>query len=119
MPRDAFIFELDADFLLNYKHSITQFAAISKYPEMMRDISVLLSSEISADQAAHAIAQVDPKIIQVSLLDFFEKKEWPDKRAMTFRFVISDHERTMTKMEADVVWDAVAATLKELGATIR
>ncbi|MDR3550675.1 MAG: phenylalanine--tRNA ligase subunit beta [Candidatus Babeliales bacterium] len=116
---DAFIFEFDADFLLNYKHPVTQFVAASKYPEMVRDISMLIDSAMTSDQVAQVIAQTDCKITHVSLLDFFQKDEWPDKRAMTFRFVICDHERTMKKEEADVIWDAVAVNLKHLGAAIR
>jgi len=116
---DAFIFELDADFLLNYKPATVQVIAASKYPEMVRDISILISVDTTVDHIAHAIAQVEPKIIQVSLLDFFQKDEWPDKRAMTFRFVISDNERTMTKEEADAIWDAVATQLKSMQAVIR
>lgn len=116
---DAFIFELDADFLLNYKHPVIQFVAASKYPEMVRDISILIDSAMTSDQVAHVIAQANTKITQVSLLDFFEKNEWPDKRAMTFRFVICDHDRTMKKEEADVIWDTVAVNLKNVGAVIR
>jgi len=119
IPGYAFIFELDADFLLNYKSADIHFIAASKYPEMVRDISILASTEMTADSVADVISQVDKKISSVSLLDFFQKEEWPDKRAMTMRFVISDHERTMTKEEADVIWDKVAATLKGVGATIR
>lgn len=118
-PGDAFVYELDADFMLHFKQSLVRYESGSKYPDMVRDISMLIGRTISAESIGSAIASVDAKIISVSLLDFFEKEEWPDQRAMTFRFVISDKERTMTKEEADSIWDCVAHALKNRGATIR
>jgi len=118
-PGDAFIFELNADFLMNYKRADMHVVAANKYPEMVRDISMLIGLDITVDTLQSMIKHVDTKIVQVSLLDFFHKDEWPDKKAMTFRFVIADHERTMTKEQADTIWDAVAHTLKNVGATIR
>lgn len=118
-PGDAFIFELDTDFILYHKQSLVRYESGSKYPDMVRDISLLVTRDISAQSLDQLIRSLDTKIISVSLLDFFEKEEWPDKRAMTFRFVISDKERTMTKEEADSIWDKVALALKNMGATIR
>jgi phenylalanyl-tRNA synthetase beta chain len=118
-PGSGFIFELDGDFLLHHKDEIKQFVPASKYPEMVRDISLIISVDQTADAIIDLISQIDPKIISVSLIDFFEKSEWPDKRSMTFRFVISDKEKTLTKEEADAIWDNVAASLKQIGATIR
>lgn len=116
---DIFMYELDADFMLHHKEPLIRYEAGSKYPDMVRDISMLIARDIQAQTIGSAIAEIDSKIISVSLLDFFEKPEWPDQRAMTFRFVISDKERTMTKEEADGIWDRVAQDLKNRGAVIR
>lgn len=115
----AFIFELDADFLLHYKPSLKRFVAPSKYPEMVRDISMMMPKQESVAQLSTLIANVNSKISAVTLLDFFEKEEWTDVRSLTFRFVVTDKEKTMTKEEADSIWDAVATTLKNVGAVIR
>lgn len=116
---DAFIFELDADFLLAYKQPLKQFVAPSKYPEIVRDISMLIPRQESVSVISNRIETVSSKIVSVSLIDFFEKEEWPNQRATTFRFVISDKEKTMTKEEADVIWESVASVLKSMGAVIR
>lgn len=118
-PGDLFMFELDASFMLHHKQPLVRYQAGSKYPDMARDISMLIAREISAQSVGAAIQAIDAKIISVSLVDFFEKQEWPDQRAMTFRFIISDKERTMTKEEADGIWDRVAQELKNMGAIIR
>jgi len=38
---------------------------------------------------------------------------------MTFRFIMQDQEKTLSKEEVDAVWDTIADKLKKLGATIR
>lgn len=116
---DAFIFELDADFLLAYKPALKRFIAPSKYPEIVRDISMLIPIQESVAIIRDLIASVNSKITAVLLLDFIEKEEWPHQRALTFRFVVSDKEKTMTKEEADGIWDSVANALKSMGAVIR
>ena len=116
---EAFIFEFDADFLLAYKNPLKRFIAPSKYPEIVRDISMLAPKTELVGNLSTVIESVDSKIIAVSLVDFLEKPEWVDQRALTFRFVLSDKEKTMTKEEADAIWERVSASLKNTGAAIR
>jgi phenylalanyl-tRNA synthetase beta chain len=116
---DAFMFELDGDFFIHHRDQVHRYEPASKYPDMARDISMLIARETTAQIIAELIKQCDSKIIKVELLDFFEKSEWPDKRSMTFRFIISDSQKTMTKEDADAIWETVADTLKQRGANIR
>jgi phenylalanyl-tRNA synthetase beta chain len=118
-PGDAFIFELDGDFFLSHAAATKKFVPSSKYPPVERDISMRVPRKLTAQHIAQRIKTVDPKIAQVTLIDFFEKAEWPDQRSVTFRFVIEDHEKTLTKEEADGIWERVSAELVQDGATIR
>lgn len=119
MSGDAFIFELDGDFLLTYNAPAKKFVALAKYPSIGRDISILISSKYTAHALCQKIKNIDAKITGVDIIDFFEKPEWHEQRAITFRFTINDPEKTLTKEEADSIWNAVANMLKEMGATIR
>lgn len=116
---DAFIFELDADFLLSYQSPEKKFTPLAKYPSIDRDISMLIPANYTAQELMQKIKAIDSKISQVTLVDFFEKEEWHAMRSLTFRFVLTDPEKTLTKEEADVLWDSAAAMLKGMGATIR
>jgi phenylalanyl-tRNA synthetase beta chain len=118
-PGDAFIFELDGDFFLSHTPTTKKFVPSSKYPVVERDISMHIPVTLTAQHIAQRIKGVDPKIVHVILIDFFEKKELLDQRSVTFRFVIEDHEKTLTKEEADAIWDLVSAELKNEGAIIR
>ncbi len=116
---DAFVFELDGDFLLNYKPELKRYKPVAKYPDVIRDISMLMPLHVMVQDIIAMIAQADKKIVDVALIDFFEKEEWKEQRALTFRFIVRDPTKTLTKEEVDVIWSAVAALLQQRGATIR
>ncbi len=115
----AFIFELDGDQLLTSVEKPLHFESLSKYPEVVRDVSMLIARRYTVDEIAKLIATSDERIAQVKLVDFFEKKEWEDKKSVTFRFVLRDQEKTMTKKDVDDIWDIMVHKLEKLGATVR
>lgn len=116
---NAFIFESDAGYLINYKAPLKVFKPASKYQAVSLDISVLVPTTITVAQLQKAIAQADPRITEIQLLERFEKSEWENQRSHTFRFVTVDPEKTMTKEDIDDIWDSVIATLTHMGGTIR
>ncbi|HEV2601394.1 MAG TPA: phenylalanine--tRNA ligase subunit beta [Candidatus Babeliales bacterium] len=116
---DAFIFELDGDFLQDYKKPIVRYVAPSKYPASVRDVSMFVPLSYTVDALIDRITTVHGAVDDVQLVDRFEKDEWLDKRALTFRFVVRDVEKTMTKDEVDGVVSLVLESLMQLGAVIR
>ncbi|MFA6065619.1 MAG: phenylalanine--tRNA ligase subunit beta [Candidatus Babeliaceae bacterium] len=115
----AYIFELDGDFLMNYRPQKQAFQALSKYPSVHLDISMLIDSSVTVSDIEMCIAHVDSRIKDIILLDFFEKKEWGTQRSVTFRYVVQDDHKTMTKEEIDIIMHDVASAVKALGAQIR
>ncbi len=116
---DAFMFELDADFLLSYESAPKIFEAIAKYPGIHRDLSIFIPSEITAHEVQHAIKNISPLIALVSLIDYFEKADMPDKRSLTFHCLLQDPNKTLNSQEADLLWNKVVKSVEKLGATIR
>ena len=116
---EGFIFELDAQLLLDYHAPIRPLRMSSKYPAIDRDISMLVPHAVTVEQVNRIISAADQRILKVILKDFFHKPEWKDHKSLTFRFVIQDETKTLTKPEADAVWEQVKAKLQTIGATIR
>ena len=116
---DAFMFELDADFLSTYRAPLKRFVPSPKYPSVERDVSVIVPSVLTVDEVAKALKKVSDKIIAVSLVDFFIKENWFDKRSLTFRIQLQDQEKTMTTEQVDGIWAHVTQTLTAMGAQIR
>lgn len=116
---DAFIFELNGDALLSYVRPQHRYKEPSKYPPVERDISMLVPLRLTVRHVIQAIKSVDGRVTAIRLIDMFDKREWADQRSLTFRFNIQATDRTLTKEDADTVWQKVAQAIKELGATIR
>jgi phenylalanyl-tRNA synthetase beta subunit len=53
------------------------------------------------------------------LLDFFENPQWQDQRSLTFRFLLVDEHKTMTKEEIDLVWQHVVRAVQDKGGQVR
>lgn len=118
-PGSAFIFELDADILIAHNPKLERMTALAKFPDIVRDISLFIPVTITVDALKTVIQNVDPRIITVSLQDFFEKEEWKTHRSVTFRYCLRDHEKTMTKFESDQIHDTLIAHLAPYGVEVR
>lgn len=117
---DAYIFELNAQAIKRYKPHPVLYKQPNRYPDVVRDISILVSLEYTAEQIRTSITQADPYIISVDLIDAFTKNEWQGKKSLTFRYLISDTTKTITKVEIDAIHDLVTGTLTTMyGAQIR
>ncbi|MFC1842317.1 phenylalanine--tRNA ligase subunit beta [Candidatus Dependentiae bacterium] len=116
---EAFAFELDGDFIVDYKPEVKKFVPISKYPEVARDVSMFVPLNITVDKLKDIISSCDEKIKSVELKDFFQKDEWKDKKSLTFRFIMQDYNKTLDKREVDFVYDLVVAALEKVGAELR
>lgn len=115
----AFIFELDADFLLSFSAVTTCFKQLPKYQTVNLDISILINQKITSNELEKLILESDKRITEVQLIDFFEKEEWAGKKSITMRFTLYDENKTLAKEDIDMVWDAVKKNLENIGAAIR
>jgi len=115
----AFMFEIDGDYLLNYKRPLTRFEPLSKYPSVRRDVSMLISVAVTTDSLIRVIKAIDKRIEKITLIDFFSKPEWKDQKAMTFQVEMGDKEKTLTADEIENIWTRVIVQLQQQGAVIR
>jgi phenylalanyl-tRNA synthetase beta chain len=116
---DAFMFELDADFLVSYRTQNKRFVPTPKYPGVQRDVSIMVPSTVTVDSLLDALKNVSDIVVKVALVDFFIKEDWFDKRSLTFRVWLQDPEKTMTTEQVDAVWASVTKILTSMGAEIR
>jgi len=114
-----FIFEINGDYLLDYRRPLKRFNPLSKYPSVRRDVSIMIGASITADALIDSIKASDRRIASVSLIDFFSKPEWKDQKSMTFHVEIEDKEKTLTAQEIDSIYNRVVGQLQQLGAVIR
>ncbi len=116
---DAFVFELDSDFLVHGTSKAQRYQPVSKYPDVSRDVSLFMPLTAQVDDILNTLTHIDEHIVSVNLIDFFEKAEWHDKKALAFNIVLRDHYKTMSKDEVDIIWNKIVQALEQQGAVIR
>jgi phenylalanyl-tRNA synthetase beta subunit len=116
---DAFIWEIDADFILSYQPQTHRYQPPSKYPRVHRDISILIPRLITVQELLEALRIQDTRINNVHLVDFFEKAEWDNKWALTLGITLEDHEKTLISAEVDAIIKRCMDYLISMGAQIR
>lgn len=115
----AFIFELDGDFLINFKSENIKFEHLVKYQPVELDVSALYPLKVTVEQVQEKILNSNLLIQEVYLVDSFEKPDWIDQKSLTFRFKLVDEHKTLQKEEIEAVLKQVEKNLESVGAQIR
>ena len=114
--------EFDADALLKaYKNNI-QFQELNKYPEVRRDLSLVLDKNITFEQIRQLALKQEKKLItDINVFDVYEGKNLGEnKKSYSVSFTLQDFEQTLTdKVIDNTMQKLIAGFEKELGAVIR
>ena len=115
MPGHAAFFELDLGLLVAPSVTNKRMKPLSKFPAVKHDISMFVPAEVTVAQLEGTIRNVDPRIVEVALIDMFEKQ----RKALTFRYIIQDQAKTLEKDEIEAISNKVQSAVKKLGVEIR
>lgn len=99
-----------------------KYKAVSRYPLVNRDFSLLLNSEIKFSDIELLAKKSGKRILkEVSLFDVYEGKNLGQgKKSYAVRFVLGSDDRTLKDAEVDEVMNQIRKALEnELGATLR
>jgi len=122
--KDAVFFAcLDWDFLFYkcQKETII-YREVSHFPEVKRDLALLLDKSVNYGQVEQIAYQTDPLLIKkVSLFDIYEGENiGKDKKSYAVSFVLQDEEKTLTDERIDACMNKlIEAYKKQLNATLR
>ena len=101
--------------LKKYSRNPIQFKSISKFPEVTRDLSILIDNELNFDKIHNASKQINQKLIkEISLFDVYEGENLPkNKKSYGISFKIQDDEKTLSETEIESVMNKVVEKLKK------
>jgi phenylalanyl-tRNA synthetase beta chain len=114
--------ELDFEALLGRISIPLKFETLSKYPTVERDLSVLVSRDISYGSIRKGILELGlTKLIGMDLLDVYSGGKIPkDKVSMMMRFLFQDPEGTLTVDQVQGYSDNIQSFLRtHYGAELR
>jgi phenylalanyl-tRNA synthetase beta chain len=113
LPAAAIVFELDAAPLMRL--AVPQYAEVSKFPAVTRDLSVDVLESVPAHALLEVLAAARPTLIrEVRLFDLYRGDNLPKgRKSLAFRVVMQDTARTLTDAEVD----AAMAELEQILST--
>lgn len=98
------------------KGKAIQFKPLRKFPEVQRDLALLIDKNISFAEIHQVIEDSDKHLIrQVLLFDIFEdeKKLGKNKKSYAIRLILQDENKTLTEKEINKLINKVIRNLQE------
>lgn len=106
--------------LINKKQVL--FQDIPKFPEVKRDLALLLDDAVSFSELHQAAMQSEKKLLrEVNLFDVYQGKNLPDgKKSYALSFILRDDNKTLTDKQIDKVMQKLQNTFeKQFSASLR
>ncbi len=116
----VYLFELDLD-TVQAGHP-ADFRALSKYPTVRRDVSVVVDESVTAQAVRDCVGQVGIHVLEnLELFDVYRGEGIDSgKKSLSLGLTFQDPFRTLTDAEVDQGKDQIVASLKtHLGAILR
>jgi len=104
----VFYAELNWDHLLQIiPDAETKYRELSKFPEVRRDLALLLDTSVSFHQIEKLAYKTEKKLLRhVGLFDVYEgEKIEPGKQSYALSFILQDEDKTLTDKEIDKVME--------------
>ena len=99
-----------------------KYTEIPKYPEVRRDLSLLLDDSVSFDAVYNLARQTEKSLLKdINLFDVYQGQNLPEgKKSYAVSFTIQDNTKTLTDVQIDKIMSKLQKNLEtELGASLR
>jgi phenylalanyl-tRNA synthetase beta chain len=104
------------------RRSIIEFEELSKYPEVRRDLSILLNNSVTFEQIKELAFKTEQYFLKkINLFDVYTgNKIEKSKKSYAVSFILQDLKKTLTDKQIDKIMNKMASVFKkELNAEIR
>lgn len=122
IKQEVYYADFNWDIILKAAATKIKFTDIPKYPEVRRDLALLVDNNVNYD-AIFAIAKQSEKNLlkNINLFDVYEGKNLPEgKKSYAISFIIQDVSKTLTDVQIDKIMGKMQKAFEtELGATLR
>ena len=115
----VFLFELDQDRLL--KRTIPAFKSLSKFPQVRRDIAIIVEEQVTAMSLTQCIEILSPLIRQVRVFDVYQGTGIETgKKSVALGLILQDDEETLIDVKVDgVIAEVLARLAQDFNAKLR
>ncbi len=116
LKQDIWLLDIEVENLIELTRGVkTEFVALPRYPSVTRDLSFVISQEVSYSEIAAAIKNVDVSLIKdVKAFDEYRGKQIPAGfRSLSLRLIVQDAEKTLTDERIDQLIASVIRMLTD------
>jgi phenylalanyl-tRNA synthetase beta chain len=122
VKQEIFYAELSTSLLFQSANPKLVIQEVAKFPEVRRDLSLVLNKQVSFDEIRKLIFETEKRLIKnIIAFDVYEGKNLPEgKKAYALAFTLLDESKTLTDEEIDKTMDRLIGAFEQrLGAVIR
>lgn len=122
LKQELFYADIDCDLLFGQAGSNIVFSEVSRFPEVRRDLSLVLDKRVTFDDILSLALQKEQKLLKsVNVFDVYEGENIDkDKKAYALSFTLQDLKKTLTDKVIDNTMNKLIVDFEnELGAIIR
>lgn len=119
---DVYVLEINLDKLLSKRTGKMKFKEISKYPEISKDLAIVVDKNISADEIAKLIKKAAGALLtKIDIFDVYEGVNIPkNKRSIAYSLSFGTMDRTLTDEEINNIMNKIIENLQnKIGAELR
>ena len=114
--------EFNWDNILKYYTNKTKYKTISKFPQVRRDLALLIDKHIEFESIRQIAMKCENKLIKsINLFDVYEGDNLPNgKKSYAISFIIQDQFKTLKEEEIEHIMSKLINSFKDkIGAEIR
>ena len=121
IEKKVYIASVDLTDITVYSSFDSKYKEISKYPSVERDLSMMVSKELTVDKIEEILRKAGGKLLSdIELFDIYEGNQLAEgykSIAYSLSFLSKDH--TLTDDEIDKIIDNIIENLKSIGVELR
>jgi phenylalanyl-tRNA synthetase beta chain len=122
IKQEVLFADFNWDLILKALSNKIKYVEIPKYPEVRRDLSLLLDENVSFDAIYNIARQTEKGLLKdINLFDVYQGKNLPEgKKSYAVSFTIQDNTKTLTDVQIDKIMSKLQKNFEvELGASLR
>lgn len=122
IKQEVFFADFNWDAILKLVTGKIKFTEISKYPEVRRDLALLVDSDVTFESIYSNARQAEKSLLKdINLFDVYEGNNLPEgKKSYAVSFTLQDSGKTLTDEQIDKIMGKIRNTLEsQVGAQLR
>jgi phenylalanyl-tRNA synthetase beta chain len=122
IKQEVFYADFNWNLILKLLSNKIKFTDIPKYPEVRRDLSLLVDTTVAFETIYNIARQTEKSLLKnIDLFDVYEGKNLPEgKKSYAVSFTIQDNSKTLTDTQIDKIMSKLQSNFEtELGASLR